>query len=114
MPDGHVAVALYGEIDIATAPVMRDVLAKVASHAATGLTVDLSGVTFLDAAGLGMLVSASRSAQHLPGGLRLVGVPARVLRLLRLTRLHRLASVPVRAAPEPTSTRVMLLRLTRR
>jgi hypothetical protein len=44
-------------------------------------------VTFLDAAGLGVLAGASGRARHLPGGLRLVAVPARVLRVLRLLAL---------------------------
>lgn len=52
MPGGHVVVALSGEIAVVTAPAARDVLA-----------------------------GASRAARHLPGGLRLVAVPARVLRL---------------------------------
>jgi anti-sigma B factor antagonist len=89
MPGGHVAVALSGEIDIATAPEVREVLAEAAGQAATGVIVDLGEVTFLDAHGLGVLAGASGRARHLPGGLRLVAVPARVLRLLTLTGLDR-------------------------
>jgi anti-sigma B factor antagonist len=52
-------------------------------------------VTFLDAAGLGVLAAASGNARHLPGGFRLVAVPARVLRLLMVTGLDRhLATFP--------------------
>jgi anti-sigma B factor antagonist len=95
VPGGHVVVALSGEIDIVTAPAARDLLAEAASEAVTGITVDLSGVTFLDAAGLGVLAGASGAVQHLPGGFRLVAVPVRVLRLLRLTGLDRhLAAFP--------------------
>jgi anti-sigma B factor antagonist len=94
-PGGHIVVALSGEIDIVTAPEVRDLLAEAASEAVTGITVDLGGVTFLDAAGLGVLAGASGAARHLPGGFRLVAVPARVLRLLRATGLDRhLAAFP--------------------
>jgi len=103
MPGGHVVVALSGEIDIVTAPVTRDLLAEAAGEAVTGITVDIGGVTFLDAAGLGVLVGASEEVRHLPDGFRLVAVPARVLRLLRLTGLdYHLAAF---AAPPCTTTR---------
>jgi anti-sigma B factor antagonist len=87
LPGGHVVVALSGEIDVVTAPETRDLLAEAAGEAVTGITVDLGGVTFLDAAGLGVLAGASEAVRHLPDGFRLVAVPARVLRLLRLTGL---------------------------
>ena len=49
------AVALSGEIDIVTVPAVRDVLAGAVRQAVTGVIVDLGEVTFLDAAGLGVL-----------------------------------------------------------
>ena len=95
-PGGHVVVALSGEFDIATAPAARDLLAELASAGVTGITVDLGGLTFVDAAGLRVLADASRAGRCLPGGFRLVAVPARVVRLLRLTGLDRhLAVFPV-------------------
>lgn len=107
VPGGHVVVALSGEIDIVTAPAARNLLAEAASEAVTGIIVDLGGVTFLDAAGLGVLAGASGAVRHLPDGFRLVAVPARVLRLLRLTGLDR--HLP--AFPAPPRSRQSLLRL---
>jgi anti-sigma B factor antagonist len=107
LPGGHVAVALSGEIDIITAPEVRDALAGATSEAVTGIVVDLSEVTFLDAAGLGALAGGAYRARHLPGGLRLVAVPPRVLRLLNITGLDRhLAAFPPpapAAPPEPVT-----------
>jgi len=95
-------VALSGEIDIAAAPAVREVLAEAVGQAAAGVIVDLGEVTFLDAAGLGVLAGASGRARHLPGGLRLVAVPARVLRLLALTGLDRhLAAFPAPRGSQP-------------
>ena len=81
-------MALSGEIDIVTAPAVRDVLAG-AVRQAVWIIVDLGEVTFLDAAGLGVLADGARRARHLPGGLGLVAVPRRVLRLLTLAGLDR-------------------------
>jgi anti-anti-sigma factor len=58
MPGGHVVVGLSGEIDVVTAPAAREVLAEAASQGVTGITVDLGEVTFMDAAGLGVLAGA--------------------------------------------------------
>ena len=106
IPGGRVAVALSGEIDIVTVPAVRDVLAGAVRQAVTGVIVDLGEVTFLDAAGLGVLAGAAGRARHLPGGLRLVAVPARVLRLLTLTGLDRhLAAFPVPPGSQPKPER---------
>jgi anti-sigma B factor antagonist len=100
-----VVVALSGEIDIASAPEVRAALAEAASHAVTGMIIDLGAVTFMDAAGLGVLAEAFRRTRHLPGGLRLVAVPARVQRLLAITGLAHLGgfAAPPGAVPAPVS-----------
>ncbi len=105
-------MTLAGEIDIATAPQVRKALADARSQAETGITVDLAGVTFMDACGLGLLAAASRRAERLPAGLKLTAVPGRVLFLLRLTGLDGLVAVPGTApgARPPPPRRPMGLR----
>lgn len=96
LPGGHVLVALSGDLDIVTAFEVRQALAEATRRAITGVVVDLAAVTFLDAAGLGVLAGASRRARHLPEGLRLAAIPPDALRLLKLTRLDRhLAAYPM-------------------
>jgi anti-anti-sigma factor len=61
---GHVLITVAGEVDIATVPQLQE---RLAVPAASGrpLIVDLGLVTFIDAAGLGMLASAaSQAAAH--------------------------------------------------
>lgn len=95
-------VALSGEIDIVTAPAVRDALSEAADQAVTGITVDLGEVTFIDAAGLGVLAGAAYRTRHLPGGLRLAAVPARVLRLLAVTGLEaHLPAFPASPGSQP-------------
>jgi anti-anti-sigma factor len=53
------------------------------------LLLDLSGLTAVDATGLGVLVGAHRHAGRVGRTLLLIDVPPAVARLLRLTRLHR-------------------------
>src|SRR5215475_9651470 len=58
--DGHL-VKVSGEVDLATAPQLAEVLGQFANGT---LRVDLSGVTFLDSSGLRTLVRAHRDAQR--------------------------------------------------
>ena len=110
MPGGHVMVALCGEIDICTARAVRGVLAEAAGEAVAGVIVDLAGVRFVDAAGLRVLADTPVRARHLPDGLRLVAVPARLLRLLRLTGLDRqLAAYPAPPRSRPQRERAARL-----
>jgi anti-anti-sigma factor len=58
--DGHL-VEVSGEIDLATAPQLAEVLGQFANGT---LRVDLSAVTFLDSSGLRTLLRAHRDAQR--------------------------------------------------
>ncbi|MER6398184.1 STAS domain-containing protein [Kitasatospora sp. NPDC001603] len=87
-------VRANGEIDLDTAPALRHALATaLESH--REVVLDLSEVTFMDCAGLGALVQACNQADR--DGRRLIVREAGrcVVRLLKLTGLHRrLAALP--------------------
>ena len=56
--DGAVVVQLAGELDLYNAHAVRDELLAAAARAPDRLVVDLSGVTFIDSTGLGVLIEA--------------------------------------------------------
>src|SRR4051812_16226385 len=56
--DGRATLVVAGEIDLVTAPFLRDELAAVIGDAGSTTVVDLSGVTFIDSSGLGALIDA--------------------------------------------------------
>ena len=53
---GVTIVHVAGEIDVYTAPLLREVLDKQIAAGRTDLVVDLEKVTFMDSTGLGVLV----------------------------------------------------------
>src|SRR4051812_50108764 len=55
-----VVLALNGDIDIHTAPHLRDRLASLQGEGNTSIVVDLGGGTFLDSSALGALLAAPR------------------------------------------------------
>jgi anti-sigma B factor antagonist len=93
--DGWSVVAAAGELDIATAPILRDRLlaAITAAEAPPNLIIDLSGVSFCDASGLRVLVGAHRQVHQRGGRLRVVCPEGPVLRILRITALTRLLPI---------------------
>jgi anti-sigma B factor antagonist len=90
-------VVLDGEIDIATCPAIRRFLMEAISGGDVHLAVDVSGVTFIGAAGIGVLVAAANRAREAGGGLSLLA-PSRPVRWL-LDLLHLDAILPAAQRP---------------
>jgi anti-anti-sigma factor len=83
---GRVRVTVRGELDLGTVDVLVD---AVAPHArSTVLELDVGGVTFLDAAGIGALVRCQHAVRAQGGRLRLVDVSPVVRRVIDLAGLE--------------------------
>jgi anti-sigma B factor antagonist len=91
----YVLVTVAGEVDFASAAGLRD---RLFTLAATGrpLVADLDRVSFIDAAGLGVLAGAARQAAAHGASLRVVCARRQVRRLFSLTRLDQ--AVPLTAS----------------
>ena len=87
--DGWRVLRLAGEVDVATAPRLRDRLVQLITEGPPRLVVDLSGLTFIDSMGLGALVSGLKRARALDGDLRLAGPTDHVAKVLSITRLDK-------------------------
>ncbi|WP_067484564.1 STAS domain-containing protein [Actinomadura hibisca] len=91
---GPLAVVLVGgELDLATAPVLREQLLLALCHFGPLLAVDLSRVTFMDSSGLAVLIEYWKRARAAGGGLSLVGPRGIVARKLEITGLDQRLSV---------------------
>jgi anti-sigma B factor antagonist len=92
-PAGRVVVlAVCGDVDIATAPTLRDRLAD-AVGAYPGVVVDLGAVPFLDSTGLGVLVAAQNRAKS-AGASLVIARPQRIVRnALRLVQVDTVIDV---------------------
>jgi anti-sigma B factor antagonist len=80
------SVRVEGELDLYTAPDVRDALASLPPESRHVL-VDLSQLSFLDSAGLGMLLSAARRLRARGGTMMLLVDDSRILRVLEVTGL---------------------------
>jgi anti-anti-sigma factor len=78
-------IALAGEIDLDTAPQLREVLAQALREDLTTLDIDVSGVTFCDCSGLNAFVEAFQQSAAAGGCLRLHHPRPLLCRLVDLT-----------------------------
>ena len=93
--DGHVVVALRGELDVAEAVKVAAALAAVAARK-RDVIVDLAGLEFIDSSGVAALARGRKHARHAGAELLLAAPRPQVLRVLILTRL--IDAFPVHAS----------------
>lgn len=91
---GDVAiVSVAGEVDVYTAPKLKESLLAAASDGGARLVVDLRSVGFIDSSGLGVLVGALRRSRERDGWVRLVCSDDNVLKVLGITGLDKVFAV---------------------
>lgn len=93
-PIGDCAVLrVTGEVDVATAPMLREQLRELAAKGTVHVIVDLGRVDFLDSTGLGALVGGLKRLREAEGSLALVITTPRILRIFQITGLTRVLAV---------------------
>jgi len=85
--DGSQVVSVTGELDIATAEQAYAYISGVIDDWPTPVGVDLSGLTFCDASGLGALARIARHARQAGRQLRLISARPSLLKIMRITGL---------------------------
>jgi anti-anti-sigma factor len=84
--DGTVLVCPVGELDLATAPLLEQVLETLVGDP-PAIELDLTGLTFVDCAGLRPIRHALGRASHSFTRVRVCGACSQVERVLELTGL---------------------------
>jgi anti-sigma B factor antagonist len=90
---GHAVVALCGELDLADAPAVASQLMRAVAVRGPSIIVDLTGLTFIDCCGLGILERVRRWTRDRGGDLSLAAPQHRVREVLRVTGLADVFSV---------------------
>jgi len=87
--EGTTVVSVGGEIDVYTAPKLRDKITELVGEGRFHLVVDMEGVEFLDSTGLGVLVGGLKKVRANNGSLQLVCNQERLLKIFRITGLAK-------------------------
>jgi anti-anti-sigma factor len=83
---GSRAIRFEGDLDLATAGALRDEIMEARHTGAGEVTVDLSGVGFMDSVGLSLLVSAHKRLEEEGAAMKLV-LPEKLRRLFEISGL---------------------------
>lgn len=89
----YTVLAVKGEVDVYTAPRLREKLVELASQGRNQIVVDLEGVEFLDSTGLGVLVGGLKRLRSNDGDLGLVCTQARILKVFEITGLTKVFTI---------------------
>ena len=85
--NGVPVLTVRGEVDVSTAPELRERLLGLAERGRTVAVVDLSEVSFVDSTALGVLVSGVKRLRSAGGDLRLVVTQPHITKVFEITGL---------------------------
>ena len=91
--DGIEIVDVEGEIDVYTAPRLRELLIELVNTGFYQLVVNMEKVEFLDSTGLGVLVGGLQRVRAHDGSLDLVCTQERILKIFRITGLTKVFGI---------------------
>ncbi|MBV9857026.1 MAG: STAS domain-containing protein [Streptosporangiaceae bacterium] len=85
VPDGQAVITMRGELDIATAGEAYSYIRDVLDRRRGPITLDVTGLTFCDASGLGVLARLAAQARRAGRRLSLTGARPPLVRIMRIT-----------------------------
>ena len=91
--DGIFSVSVAGEVDLATAPELKEALGEVVSSGASGVLVDLSNATFIDSTTLGVLMGAVKRLRPAGGELVIACHDPNIRKIFEITLLDRIFEI---------------------
>jgi len=90
---GTTVIEVSGEIDVYTAPRLREALVSLVDAGNYRVIVDMERVEFLDSTGLGVLVGGLKRVRAHDGGIDLVCTQGRILRIFKITGLSKVFNI---------------------
>ncbi|MDQ3896781.1 MAG: STAS domain-containing protein [Actinomycetota bacterium] len=91
--DSEHEIRLLGELDMSTAPRLRDELVRLTSDGASVVTLDLSDLAFIDSTGLSVLITALKRLRQQGGDLTLRSPTPGTRKVLEITGLTEVFSI---------------------
>jgi anti-sigma B factor antagonist len=86
-------LAVRGEIDLFTAPELKQVLAESIEAGRIRIIVDLTDTTFLDSTALGVLIGAVKRLRSRDGGLAIVNIDENIAKTFEITGLDQIFTI---------------------
>lgn len=91
--DTCVVLAVKGEVDLGTAPHLRQRLIELVADGHRRIVVDMTATDFLDSTGLGALVAGLKRLRAHDGEMRLVCTAPRIRKVFEITHVDRVLPI---------------------
>lgn len=86
-------IHLSGEIDVYTAPQLKEALLPLTKEKGSIIEANLKHVSYMDSTGLGVFINALKLSKEYGSKLRLIQLQDRVFRLFQITGLHEIMDI---------------------
>ena len=94
LDDGHLTVALTGEIDHTCAKgYISAIAAKIEAYTPEVCVLDFSEVYFMDSSGIAVVINALRYMARIEGRLELTGIRRQPMKVFRASGIDRLVTI---------------------
>ena len=94
LQDGHLTVALTGEIDHHCAKAyIQSIAAKIEAYTPSVCVLDFKEVSFVDSSGIAVVINALRSMVQIEGRLVLSGIREQPMKVFRASGLDKLVQI---------------------
>ena len=91
--DGVATIAVAGEVDLYTAPALKQAISTVIDQGARSVLVDLSRTTFIDSTTLGVLMGAVKRLRPGGGELAITCYDPNIRKIFEITLLDRVFNI---------------------
>ena len=91
--DSIAVISIQGEVDVYTAPKLREEIHRRLDQGETRVVADLTNVAYMDSSGLGVLIGALKRSREEGGDLIVAAPNPRISRILDVTGLSKIFNV---------------------
>jgi anti-sigma B factor antagonist len=91
--DQKYEIRLLGELDLSTAPQLREELLRLTDGGGPEIVVDLSELAFIDSTGLSVLITGLKRVRQQGGEMALRSPSPNTRKVLEITGLHEVFSI---------------------
>jgi len=91
--NGKKIIALSGEIDMYSSPLLREKLLNLIKRKVPILIVDFKGVSYIDSSGIATFVEGLKGMKSYGGRLQFFGIPQGIMEIFSFSKLDRVFEI---------------------
>jgi anti-anti-sigma factor len=89
----HKIIMLKGEMDYCSSRELKDAIYKLIHDKTKSIVLDLKDVTFIDSAGMGLLINVNKKLNNYNGKIGLLNLSEDILNLIKLATLDKIIQI---------------------